>query len=362
LLSRHSDMVHIHDVVAAARWALLILLFQCQHLRVNASKIKHTQFHCDLVSHFTNKGFVEKREDLLDGNHQLRLMTVGIPLEEIASAFHDECTRQPFDLNHKQPFGPSALLATWTCGSTLSNADQILVAEFSDANQWGPAQWEEFRARATARAIWDQPLTRANWFDHNVRGWHFDSWSSEISPNLRVFAALIRGTDPTRFSSVANLRKYMWNVGSYPPVQDIRDALVKNGMTAVKNREYQRGREDQKREDENAYERGRAQGRRECSNVRQQDARPAWEAMVDEFGIMTHPLDVEYVQEKPKQKQKTKPSSVAGTPEQSKAWQDGYKAAYNEQPDASPNCPACPECPPAPSCPLYEDVVVDGDW
>lgn len=296
---------------------------------IRADPPKHVQFHCDVVDHYAKKDYVDRVEDLLNGSDQLQLLTVGVPESEIRQAFHCRCTRQPFDPDHRQPFPPATLLATWTCGSG-DHQHQIQVAEFSNPTRWGASQWEEFVARATGRALWGEPLAEAGWFDRKIGGWHFNSLSAYASVRM-PFALLIRGYDPAvlsqKDSSLRNVRKYVWNEQSSPPVQDIRTAMVRMARDVSKNREYQRGREDQKREDGRAFERGRAQGRLECAH------QPQLETVLNEL-----------------QQQKK-----MGAMEQSQAWTQGYKAAYDEQPDASPNCPECPVCPPAPSCPAYEE-------
>jgi hypothetical protein len=287
----------------------------------------HRQFHCDIIHHLAQKKvWTHHLMDFLGGNTHLRLATVGVPEDDIRAAFRCDCTRQPFDPQHRQPFAPSVLRATWVCALAGSDQHRIHVAEFSHPSSWGVAQKEEFRARVTARAPWDQPLAEAGWLSRQL-GWHFDSWSEEISPSLRIFALLVRGFDPESFNQyhtrLVPLRKYVWNAGSYPPVKDVRDALMRTARDALEDRAYRRGRNDQRLEDADAFERGRRQGRLEC---------PAQNVV-------------------PQQPSKSKTKST-GTAEQSKAWEKGYQACWNEQPDASPTCPPCPPCPSAP--PLYE--------
>jgi hypothetical protein len=203
-------------------------------------------FYCDMVTHLAAKPYVEQRSDLLRGETQLRLFTIGVPAEEIRTAFRCACVRRKFDPARAQPHPPAALLAVWSC------SPDVEILEFGPTDAWGAAwgapQWEEFGTRVSGHAAWGAVLPISSRLGRWIGGWHFGASWLPVASDV-PFAVLLHhsragltAAEFARVTSSPSKRVHLtWAPDAAATATDVRRAMLRLAIAERDRRAYRRG-------------------------------------------------------------------------------------------------------------------------
>lgn len=209
-------------------------------------------FYCDALTYLSAKRhIVEQTSDLLGGRSHLRLITVGVHLEQLMHAFSCKCEQQLFDTEQLQPHAPSAVIAFWQCG-------QISVAQFKGSDRWTPQNWEEFKMRVLGRSAWGARL-QSPW----MMSIYYFSQPWARTEDARPLALMVASTQANTGQTLLqkadalneNIAVLPWD--GAPPAVELRKMMLELNSAMRTDR---------------AVAVGRRQGAEECRRQRDTDA------------------------------------------------------------------------------------------